>query len=131
MIDAGGVGQQGPIGPQGSTGPRGVQGAKGLRGVAGTQGPLAVQGYVGANGVNVDHKGPMVFKVFLEIKVMVVNEVNVVKEEKKACKVILQMSRCSDVQMFRCSWAYGVVVSMFDFHRSDRGSNPGRGGKIK
>ena len=24
----------------------------------------------------------------------------------------------------------GVVVSMFDFHRSDRGSNPGRGGKI-
>ena len=27
-------------------------------------------------------------------------------------------------------WPYGVVVSMFDFHRSDRGSNPGRGGKI-
>ena len=27
-------------------------------------------------------------------------------------------------------WAYGVVVSMFDFHRSDRSSNPGRGGKI-
>ena len=27
-------------------------------------------------------------------------------------------------------WAYGVVVSMFDFHRSDLGSNPGRGGKI-
>ena len=27
-------------------------------------------------------------------------------------------------------WAYGVVVSMFDFHRSDRGSNPGRGGRI-
>ena len=27
-------------------------------------------------------------------------------------------------------WGYGVVVSMFDFHRSDRGSNPGRGGKI-
>ena len=26
--------------------------------------------------------------------------------------------------------ACGVVVSMFDFHRSDRGSNPGRGGKI-
>ena len=24
--------------------------------------------------------------------------------------------------------AYGAVVSMFDFHRSDRGSNPGRGG---
>ena len=26
--------------------------------------------------------------------------------------------------------AYGVLVSMFDFHRRDRGSNPGRGGKI-
>ena len=26
--------------------------------------------------------------------------------------------------------AYVVVVSMFDFHRSDRDSNPGRGGKI-
>ena len=29
-----------------------------------------------------------------------------------------------------CFWAYGVVVSIFDFHCSDRGSNPGRGGKI-
>ena len=27
-------------------------------------------------------------------------------------------------------WAYGVVASMFDFHRSDRDSNSGRGGKI-
>ena len=27
-------------------------------------------------------------------------------------------------------WAYGVVVSMFGFHRSDRGLNPSRGGKI-
>ena len=27
-------------------------------------------------------------------------------------------------------WAYCVVVGMFDVHRSDRGSNPGRGGKI-
>ena len=26
-------------------------------------------------------------------------------------------------------WTYGVVVSMFDFHRSDRGSNTGRGGE--
>ena len=26
-------------------------------------------------------------------------------------------------------WADGVVVSMFDFHRSDRGSNPGVTGK--
>ena len=23
-------------------------------------------------------------------------------------------------------WVYGVVVSMFEFHRSDRGSNPGK-----
>ena len=29
-----------------------------------------------------------------------------------------------------CLWAYGVVVSMFDFHSSDRGSNHDRGGKI-
>ena len=28
------------------------------------------------------------------------------------------------------AWACGVVVSMFDFHRSDRGSNPGRGGEF-
>ena len=27
-------------------------------------------------------------------------------------------------------WACGVVVSMFDFHRSDRGSNPGRGSEF-
>ena len=27
-------------------------------------------------------------------------------------------------------WAYGVVVSMFDFHRSDGDSNTGCGGKI-
>ena len=27
-------------------------------------------------------------------------------------------------------WACGVVVSMFVFHRSDRGSNPGRGGEF-
>ena len=27
-------------------------------------------------------------------------------------------------------WAYGVVVSMFGFHRSDRGLNPSCGGKI-
>ena len=26
--------------------------------------------------------------------------------------------------------AYGLVVSMFDFHRSDRGSNPSRGRKF-
>ena len=28
------------------------------------------------------------------------------------------------------AYAYGTVVSMFDFHCIDRGSNPGRGGKI-
>ena len=28
------------------------------------------------------------------------------------------------------AWAYGVVVSMFDFHHGDQGSNPGRGSKI-
>ena len=38
-----------------------------------------------------DHKRPLVFKVLLEIKVIVVNEVNVVNEEKRAYKVILQM----------------------------------------
>ena len=27
--------------------------------------------------------------------------------------------------MLQGKWAYGVVVSMFDFHRSDWGSNPG------
>ena len=30
----------------------------------------------------------------------------------------------------KLKWACGVVVSMFDFHRSDRGSNPSRGGKF-
>ena len=39
----------------------------------------------------VDHKDPLVFKVLLEIKVIVVNEVSLVNEEKRACKVILQM----------------------------------------
>ena len=27
------------------------------------------------------------------------------------------------------TWAYGVVVSMFEFHHSDQGLNPGRGGE--
>ena len=35
--------------------------------------------------------------------------------------ILRNIVQCKDV---------GVVVSMFDFHRSDRGSNPGRGGKI-
>ena len=34
-------------------------------------------------------------------------------------------ARVRDVSL----WAYGVVVSMFDFQCSDRGSNPGRGGE--
>ena len=34
------------------------------------------------------------------------------------------------MQLENFIWAYGVVVSTFDFHRSDRGSNPDRGGKI-
>ena len=37
------------------------------------------------------------------------------------------MSLAKPVKDLRYIWAYGVVVSMFDFHRSDRGSNPGRG----
>ena len=41
--------------------------------------------------VNVASKGPMVFKVLLEIKVIAANEVNVVNEEQMVCKVILQM----------------------------------------
>ena len=82
--DAGSIGHQGPVVPRGSAGTRGVQDAKGLRGVAGIQGPLGVQGHVGANGVK-GERGP------LEIKVIAVNEVNVVNEEKRACKVILQM----------------------------------------
>ena len=37
---------------------------------------------------------------------------------------------CMQTAMGMLQWAYGVVVNMFDFRRSDRGSNPGRGGKI-
>ena len=39
---------------------------------------------------------------------------------------------CMHVCMYVCMyvWACGVVVTMFDFHRSDRGSNLGRGGEI-
>ena len=37
------------------------------------------------------------------------------------CKMLLSMVAL---------WANGVVVSMFDFHRSDRGSNPSRGSKM-
>ena len=48
-------------------------------------------------------------------------------KEKDSASVFHVM--CNAVQS-PSEWAYGVVVSMFDFHRSDRGSNPGRGGKI-
>ena len=41
------------------------------------------------------------------------------------CSIItLQFKQVVDIG------ARGVVVSMFDFHRSDRGSNPGRGGEF-
>ena len=42
------------------------------------------------------------------------------------------MHACMYVCMYVCMglWCSGLVVSMFDFHRSDRGSNPGRGGEI-
>ena len=39
----------------------------------------------------------------------------------------LIVTHCVEVVI---TWAYGVGVSMFDFHHSDRGSNLGRGGKI-
>ena len=46
--------------------------------------------------------------------------------------MLMHMHKCTNAHahMHMRTWAYGVVVSMFDFHRSDRGSNPGRGGKI-
>ena len=36
----------------------------------------------------------------------------------------------NQLNIYSFLWAYGVVVSMFDFHCSDRGPNPGRGSKI-
>ena len=52
-----------------------------------------MQGPVCATGVQgeVDQKDTMVLKVLLENKAIVVNEMNVVNEVKRACKVILQM----------------------------------------
>ena len=56
---------------------------------------------------------------------------------KKARHKLHALARISTLTCFNqrkiiinALWAYGVVVSMFDFHRSDRSSNPGRGGKI-
>ena len=42
----------------------------------------------------------------------------------------LDVSEMYDDYKLACVWACGVVVSMFVFHRSDRGSNPGRGGEL-
>ena len=56
------------------------------------------------------------------------------KSHKQAYRVVIYRYQryltISLLNIFVILWAYGVVVSMFDFHRSDRGSNPGRGGKI-
>ena len=41
---------------------------------------------------------------------------------------ILYKQFCNFFLIF-LNWAYGVVVSMFDFHRSDQGLKPGRGGE--
>ena len=79
--DAGGIGPQGLLGPRGSTGLRGVRGVGGVRGVAG---PDGLRGPAGGKTI-MDDKDPFVFKVLLEIKVIVVNE------GKRACKLILQM----------------------------------------
>ena len=41
-----------------------------------------------------------------------------------------ESGRISFISLMLPLWAYGVVVSMFEFYCSDRGSNPGRGCKI-
>ena len=43
------------------------------------------------NRANVVRKGTMVPKVLLEIKAIVINEVNVVRKEKRAFKMTIQM----------------------------------------
>ena len=60
--------------------------------------------------------------------------------DKNGCKMQeISKEFTNDIEIIVETWGckcdlefpdYGVVVSMFDFHRSDRGSNPGRGGKI-
>ena len=40
------------------------------------------------------------------------------------------VSECMHINACMDGWACGVVVSMFDFHRSDRGPNPGRGSEF-
>ena len=78
--DTGGVGQQGPIGPQGSTGRRGVQGAKGLHGVVVSKVLLECKDLLVllVGKVNVAQKETKVFKVLLELEVIVVNTVSMV-----------------------------------------------------
>ena len=46
--------------------------------------------------------------------------------------VVIKVLWAYGVVVIKVLWAHAhdVVVSMFDFHRSDRGSNPGRGGKM-
>ena len=57
-----------------------------------------------------------------------------IQKEKLSLNPNIDISPCGRGAVVKCDehilWAYGVVVSMFDFHRSDRGSNPGGGGKI-
>ena len=59
-----------------------MQGAKGLCGVAGIQGRVGVQGPIGSTGgqgvARKKTKGTQVFKVLLELKAIVVNEMDVV-----------------------------------------------------
>ena len=50
---------------------------------------------------------------------------HVARRNLNACELFLSLF----VGLWCSGCAYGVVVSMFDFHRSDRGSNPGRGGE--
>ena len=78
--DAGGVGQQGYIGPQGSTDPRGVQGAKGDVELVVSKVLLECKDLlvILVDKANVARMKTKVFKVLLELKAIVVNEVNVV-----------------------------------------------------
>ena len=46
------------------------------------------------------------------------------------CRFCSLLGICFNLWDYGVLLDYGVLVSMFDFHRSDRGSNPGCGGKI-
>ena len=43
---------------------------------------------------------------------------------------VLKEKKVEITEITEWHWAYDVVASMFDFHCSDWGSNPGRGSKI-